>query len=146
MFEKTWRDGSPRNAWNEMWNNPDANLRIAYRSNIKHLFVDLFFALLVGNLFAAALDPWDEEERKKFYADPSDIAQASRYTATKLVADSVSHSFMDFNFIDSIFSPTMDWQPFAFSSLGKLGTNAWEYVTTDKSFASTMANSSAFTR
>ena len=146
MFEKTWRDGSPRNAWNEMWNNPDANLRIAYRSNIKHLFVDLFFALLVGNLFAAALDPWDEEERKKFYADPSDIAQASRYTATKLVADSVSHSFMDFNFMDSIFSPTMDWQPFAFSSLGKLGTNAWEYVTTDKSFASTMANSSAFTR
>lgn len=42
---------------------------------------------------------------------------AAQYAAVSLVADSFEHSFMDFNFLDSIFSPTMNWQPFAFSSL-----------------------------
>lgn len=104
-------------AWHSLYNNEDINLRTAYRSNLKHIALDLFFAAIVGNLFAAAFDPWKEEEKKKFDQDPSDMGKASSYAAVSLLADSFEHSFMDFNFLDSIFSPTMNWQPFAFSSL-----------------------------
>ena len=145
-FFSKWKDGNFKDAWNDLWNNTDVNLRTAYRSNIKHLLIDLFFAVLVGNLFAAALDPWEDDEKKKFNEDIGDLGQASRYAAVKLVSDSVDHSFMDFNFMDSIFSPTMDWQPFSFSSVEKLAANAAKYVTTDASFASTMANSSSALR
>ena len=34
----------------------------------------------------------------------------------------------------------------SFSAMTKLAGNTWEYMTTDKSFASTLANSSAVTR
>lgn len=47
-----------------MYNNDDINLRTAYRSNLKHLVIDLFFAVVVGNLFAAIMDPWEEEAKK----------------------------------------------------------------------------------
>lgn len=53
---------------------------------------------------------------------------------------------MDFNFIDSIFSPTMDWQPFAFSSLTSLAQNTADFVTGDKDFTSSIVNSAAATR
>lgn len=74
------------------------------------------------------------------------MGKAAHLAAVNLIADSFEHSFMDFNFLDSIFSPTMNWQPFAFSSLSKLAKNTAEYITTDKSFASTIANSSAALR
>ena len=71
---------------------------------------------------------------------------AAQYAAVSLVADSFEHSFMDFNFLESIFSPTMDWQPFAFSSLQRLAENVSDYITTDQSFASTIANSASVLR
>lgn len=77
MFETAWREKSPRAAWNSLWNNSDVNLRTAYRSNIKHLLIDLFFMAIVANLFAAALDPWEEDEKKKLNENPGDVAQAS---------------------------------------------------------------------
>lgn len=68
------------------------------------------------------------------------------YAGVSLLADSINHSFMDFNFFESIFSPTIDWQPFAFSSLQRTTKNIVEYATTDKSFASTIANSASVLR
>lgn len=146
---KLWRDGSGSSLnerWQDLWNNPDANLRRAYRSNIKHLALDLFFMIVVGNLFAAAFQPWEEDEKKQFNADPTDMGKAASYMGVKLLADSFDHSVMDFNFFDSIFSPTVEWQPFAFSSISKLLGNASKYFTTDATFANTIANSSAVTR
>lgn len=145
-FLSKWRSDGFKAAWHSMYNCEDINLRTAYRSNLKHLVIDFVFAAIVGNLFAAAFDPWEEEEKKKFNQDPSDMGKAAEYAAVSLLADSFEHSFMDFNFLDSIFSPTMNWQPFAFSSLQKLVSNTFEYVTTDKSFASTMANSASVLR
>lgn len=131
---------------NDIWWNPDPNLRRAYRSNLKHLLLDMFFFAVVGNIFAAMFDPWEEEEKKQFNQDPSDMGKACSYAAVSLLADSFRHSFMDFNFFDSIFSPTINWQPFAFSSMQRTAGNIWDYITTDKSFASTVANSSAALR
>ncbi len=135
-----------KDAWNSLWNNPDVNLRTAYRSNIKHLLIDLFFAAVIGNLFAAALEPWEDDAKKQFNADMGDMGKASQYAAVSLISKSINHSFMDFNFIDSIFSPTMDWQPFAFSSLTSLAQNTADFVTGDKDFTSSIVNSAAATR
>lgn len=74
------------------------------------------------------------------------MGKAASYMGVKLLADSFDHSVMDFNFFDSIFSPTVEWQPFAFSSISKLLGNASKYFTTDATFANTIANSSAVTR
>lgn len=138
--------GNFKETWDNMWNAEDANLRTAYRSNIKHLVIDLFFVAIVANLFAAAFDPWEKDEKKKFYADQGDMEQASKYAAVKFLGDTVKHSFFDFNAINSIFSPTMDWQPFAFSSLERLASSAMKCFTGDQSFSSTIANSTAVTR
>ena len=146
MFETAWREKSPRAAWNSLWNNSDVNLRTAYRSNIKHLLIDLFFMAIVANLFAAALDPWGEDEKKKLNENPGDVAQASQYAAVKLVADSFDRSFMDFNWMKSIFEPTMDWQPFAFSSLQRIGNNALECLTGDQTITNAVTNSASALR
>lgn len=145
-FLDKWRTDGFKAAWDSMYNNDDINLRTAYRSNLKHLVIDLFFAVVVGNLFAAIMDPWEEEAKKQFNKDQSDMGLAAQYAAVSLVADSFEHSFMDFNFLDSIFSPTMNWQPFAFSSLQKTIKNTVDYVTTDKSFANTIGNSASVLR
>ena len=133
-------------AWHDIVDVEDVNLRTAYRSNLKHILLDIFFAVVVGNLFAALMDPWKEEAKKKSNKDQDDMGLAAQYAAVSLVADSFEHSFMDFNFLESIFSPTMDWQPFAFSSLQRLAENVSDYITTDQSFASTIANSASVLR
>lgn len=58
---------------------------------------------IISSLFAAAFDPWEDEERKKFNQDPTDMGKAASYTSVKFLADTCTRSFMDFNFISSIF-------------------------------------------
>ena len=135
--------GKFKETWKDLWYNPDVNLRTAYRSNIKHLCIDLCFMFIIANLFAAAFDPWEEEERKKFNQDPTDMGKAASYTSVKFLADTCTRSFMDFNFVTSIFQPTIEWQPFAFSSISRQAQNAAKFVTTDQSFATTIANSAS---
>lgn len=138
--------GGFKEAFHEMWFNPDDNLRTAYRSNAKHLLFDLFFMLGVGNLVRLVMAPEDDELKKAHYADRGNMDKAVAYASYNFFYKTLNNSFMDFNFIDSIFSPTIDWQPMSFSSMTKLANNTWEFATTDKSFASTLANSSAVTR
>ena len=56
-------------AWHDIVDVEDVNLRTAYRSNLKHILLDIFFAVVVGNLFAALMDPWKEEAKKKSNKD-----------------------------------------------------------------------------
>lgn len=151
-FGKTVRDseqegfGGFKEAIQEMWYNTDDNLRTAYRSNIKHLIFDLVFMFGIGNLVALICAPEDDELRKAHYADKANLDKAMYYASYNFMYKTLRNSFMDFNFIDSIFSPVVDWQPMSFSSITKLSGNIWDYITTDNSFASTLANSSAVTR
>lgn len=101
----------------EMWYNPDENLRTAYRSNIKHILFDLFFMLGVGNLVAMLLLPEDDELKKEHFADRGDLDKAVTYASYNFFYKSFRNSFMDFNFIDSIFSPVVDWQPMSLSCI-----------------------------
>ena len=151
-FGKTWKNSEQdgfagfNEAWQDMWFNSDDNLRTAYRSNIKHLMFDMIFMLGIGNLVGLFFGPEDDELKKAHYADRGDLDKALAYASYNFMYKTFKQSFMDFNFIDSIFSPTVDWQPMSFSAMTKLAGNTWEYMTTDKSFASTLANSSAVTR
>ena len=133
-------------AFREMWYNSDENLRTAYRSNIKHILFDLFFMLGVGNLVAMLLLPEDDELKKEHFADRGDLDKAVTYASYNFFYKSLRNSFMDFNFIDSIFSPVVDWQPMSLSSITQLCGNTWHFATGDKSFTSSLANSCAVTR
>jgi hypothetical protein len=48
--------------WESLWNNPDDNLRIAYRSNIKQLAFDLLMLCVIGNLASYVLGDWADDE------------------------------------------------------------------------------------
>lgn len=46
----------------------------------------------------------------------------------------------------SIFEPTMDWQPFAFSSLQRIGNNALECLAGDQTITNAVTNSASALR
>lgn len=109
--------GGFKDAFCQMWYNSDENLRTAYRSNIKHILFDLFFMLGVGNLIAMLLLPEDDELKKEHFADRGNLDKAVTYASYNFFYKSLRNSFMDFNFIDSIFSPVVDWQPMSLSCI-----------------------------
>lgn len=138
--------GGFKDAIQEMWYNPDDNLRTAYRSNIKHLAFDLVFMLGFGNIVTMIMAPQDDDLKKIHLKDKGSMDKAVAYNAYNFLYRTLKSSFMDFNFIDSIFSPVVDWQPMSLSAMSKLAKNLWDYFTTDRSFTATLANSSAVTR
>lgn len=64
----------------------------------------------------------------------------------KYSIDMLEHSTRDFNFLESIFGRTMDWNPFALSVLTKTVGNISEAFTGDETLVRQLLNSTSATR
>ena len=103
--------------------NPDENYRRCYVSNLKILAYDACMAIMLGALclgMSIVYDDLEDEAQKS--EDLTDVILADVFG---LVYKTFNYAKLDFFWWDSIFSPTIDWNPFMLSSL----TNTIEQVT-----------------
>lgn len=103
--------------------NPDENYRRCYVSNLKILAYDACMAIMLGALcLGMSIMYEDLEDEAKKSEDLTDVILADTFG---LVYKTFNYAKLDFFWWDSIFSPTIDWNPFMLSSL----TNTIEQVT-----------------
>lgn len=127
--------------WDELWNNPDENLRIAYRSNIKQLAYDLLMLCIVGNLTSYVLGDWTDDEEDEWRKDKGDTGKATDYMMANFIYKTFDNSFRDFNMVASIWDPMLDWQPFAFNTLWNNTSRMWNAAIGDEDFARSVLTS-----
>ena len=134
-------DGRFSEEWDELWNNPDENLRIAYRSNIKQLAYDLLMLCVIGNLTSYVLGDWADDEEDEWRKDKGDAGKATDYMMANFIYKTFDNSFRDFNMIASIWDPMLDWQPFAFNTLWKNTSRMWNAAIGDEDFSRSVLTS-----
>lgn len=127
--------------WDELWNNPDENLRIAYRSNLKQLAFDIIMLCVIGNLVSYVLGDWADREEDEWLKDKGDEGKAIDYMMTNFLFKTFDNSFRDFNMIASIWDPMLDWQPFAFNTLWTNASRMWDAAIGDEDFSRSVLRS-----
>lgn len=125
-------------------NNPDENYRRCYVTNLKILAFDTCAAIMLGALCLGLSIIYDDlEDEAKKSEDLTEVILADMFG---LVYKTFNYAKLDFLWWESIFAPTIDWNPFAFSYL----TNAFEQVTEiatgDKNVFAAFAESWGFAR
>ena len=127
--------------WEELWNNPDENLRLAYRSNIKQLAFDLLMLCVIGNIASYVLGDWADEEEDEWRKDKGDEGKAIDYMMANFIYKTFDNSFRDFNMIASIWDPMLDWQPFAFNTMWTNTSRMWDAAVGDADFSRSILTS-----
>lgn len=125
-------NGRFKEEWEELWNNPDENLRTAYRSNLKQLVVDLVTVAIIGNLASYVLGDWADDEEDEWRKDKGDTGKAMNFMMANFLYKTIDYSFRDFNMLSSILDPVVDWQPMAFSTLWNSGSRIWDSVVSEE--------------
>jgi hypothetical protein len=125
-------------------NNPDENYRRCYITNLKTLAFDACAAIMLGALCLSLGIVYDDlEDEAKKSEDLTDVILADMFG---LVYKTFNYAKLDFFWWDSIFSPTIDWNPFALSS----AVNAYEEIsaiaTGDKNAFAAFANTFGLAR
>ena len=134
-------NGRLASEWDTLWNNPDENLRLAYRSNLKQIVYDLVMFLVIGNLVAFVLGDWADDEEDEWRKDKGDTGKASEYMMANFLYKTFDNSFRDFNMISSIWDPMGDWQPFAFNTLWNTASRVSNAAMGDGDFARSIVTS-----
>ena len=133
--------GNLRGEWEELWNNPDENLRTSYRSNLKQIVFDLVMIGLIGNLFSYVLGGWADDEEEKWRKDKDDEGKAIDYMMANFIFKTFDNSFRDFNMFSSIWDPMLDWQPFSFNTLWVNASRMWDGLVGDEDFSRSVLRS-----
>lgn len=124
--------------------NEDADVSRAYISNYKQLGYDLFMWMIVGSLLAGSLEKAANDYMKERGNDTANKAVANATLTFSMKV--LNHSFLDFNFMDSLFGRGVDWTPFAaktaFNVIGYFGS----CFAGDETFLRTLAKSASATR
>lgn len=136
VYHNGWQD-----ACQKLWYNEDSNLRNAYRSNVKQLGYDLMMFLVVGNILAMILGSAYDDEKKN--SSETDMGDALKLSAMNIAIKSVRNSILDFNFINSIGDPAINWTPFAFEYFGNQASNVWDTVMGDQNVWTGIGRSNA---
>lgn len=124
--------------------NPDENYRRCYISNLKILAFDAMAAIMLGALCLGLSVVYDDlEDDAKKSKDLTDVILADAFG---LIYKSFNYAKLDFFWWDSIFSPTIDWNPFVVSST----LNAIDQITAvasgDRNIFNAMAQSFGIAR
>lgn len=120
-------------------NNPDENYRRCYVTNLRILAFDACAAIMLGALclgLSIVYDDLDDEARKS-----EDLTDAILADMFGLVYKTFNYAKLDFLWWDSILSPTIDWNPFAFSYLTNAVEQTFEVATGDKNAFAAFAES-----
>ena len=110
--------------------NPDENYRRCYVSNLKVLAYDMCMAIMLGALCLAMSMVYDDLEDEALKSE--DLTDVILADAFGLVYKTFNYAKLDFFWWDSIFSPTIDWNPFMLSSLTNTVKQVSEVATGDK--------------
>lgn len=119
--------------------NPDENYRRCYITNLKLIAYDTIAAILLGALcmgLKLVYDDLDDEAKKS--EDLNDVILADMFG---LFYKSFNYAKLDFFWWESIFSPTIDWNPFAFSYLTNAVEQVMDVATGDKNAFMAFADS-----
>ena len=134
-------NGRFKEEWEELWNNPDENLRIAYRSNLKQIAYDLIMLCIIGNLASYVLGDWADREEDEWREDKDDEGKAVDYMMANFIFKTFDNSFRDFNMFSSIWDPMLDWQPFSFNTLWVNASRMWDGLVGDEDFSRSVLRS-----
>lgn len=136
---KTMHNTSIKEGWNTYMHNSDENLRQTYQANLKLIACDLVLWLMVG--FAAILlGDWADEEEKEARRT-GHLADAGEATFAGFLYKTVYNSKLDAAWWESIFSISMDFNPFVVTYIGNEAAALGNFLTGDASFADTMVKS-----
>lgn len=125
-------------------NNPDENYRRCYVSNLKVLAYDACAAIILGALCLSMGLVYDDLEDD---ADKSeDLTDAILADMFGLVYKSFNYAKLDFFWWESIFGPTIDWNPFSVSYLKNAVEQATAVATGDKNVFNALINSFGIAR
>lgn len=130
--------------YHDMWYNEDENLRNLYRVNLRQLLYDLFMFLIFGSIITGVLKGWDDELAKEAKESGS-IDQAVVASGAHMAIKMVTSSFLDLNFVESIGSPIVSWQPMAFSFWGRRLSDICDVFSGDKSLTDALIRMSNVT-
>lgn len=109
------RNGETANSvWHKYWDNPNENLKTAYRQNLTQLGWDTFVFLgiggIIGSMMTKATNDYFKENK-----DDKTAEQVFKNTSLMLATNIFKASTLDFNAAESIFGRGMSWTPFSFS-------------------------------
>ena len=120
-------------------NNPDENYRRCYVSNLKLLAYDVCAAIMLGALcLGLSLIYNDLEDDAAKSEDLTDVIIADMFG---LVYKTINYAKLDFLWWESIFAPTIDWNPFAFSYMTDAVEQAFDVATGEKNAFTAFASS-----
>ena len=95
-----WNDPKHlKQVWKSYWDNPDENLRKIYRYNLKKLGYDLSMFLIVAPTVSGLMANWYDAEDDK----EKDLMEGLKLAGIRILNQSLTNSFADFNFFDSIY-------------------------------------------
>lgn len=120
-------------------NHPDENYRRCYISNLKLLAYDTCMAIMLGALCLGL---------RIVYEDLEDEAKKSKDLSEVILADIFGLTYRTFNYAkldffwwESIFGPTIDWNPFSFSYMTNAIEQAFDIATGEKNAFTAFASS-----
>lgn len=140
LFRQVHNGESFIDAWNDKWNNADEKMRRVYQSNFKALLYDLLAIAIGGLLFGTILKRFLKEQKED--VDSDDTLGQLDLSCQNIGARIFTQSFTDFNFIDSIGSPLINWSPMTFEYGIRLAKQIWNIAFGDAEVWNVAINSS----
>lgn len=104
-----------KSVWDKYYNAEDANLRIAYRNNLRQLFYDLIMWILLGMIIAPSLEIAAKEHKKD--TGNAELGDTLINNVNANLASMLKSSADDFNATKSIFGRGIQWTPFSITTL-----------------------------
>lgn len=138
---QAWETKDFRGTASELWNRDD-DTGLAFRANMQQLAFDLVMLAIIGPIIGCLLGDWADDAEKDA-KHSKDFAMSLYASMAMILSRSITTSFSDFNFIDSIGSPLAVWSPFSFEWTGKFLSNWWKVAMGDKDFWDGVVNSSS---
>jgi len=106
----------------------------------------MFMWLVVGHLVALLLGKWDDDEKKEFNKDKGDMGNAISYVSSHFINQTITRSFQDFNFINSIGEPLIEWRPYSFGALRNVIEDGFDVFTGEKTLLNATSENMAAVR
>lgn len=128
-----------------LWNNPDDNLRTAYRANVKQLGYDLAMWLGVGMLLSNWLLQSLADDTKKDMKSEDTLTSALQATGMEMFRRTFKNSTDDFNFIGSITGLSINWTPFSLSYIANIA-GTWDKALGRGTLFKAAINTTSFTK
>ena len=129
----------------QYWNNPNENLRTAYRQNIKQFAYDMSILLFVGGLLGSQIHQFTKDYVND-HKDDHTIQQAMMNSALALSEAIFESATLDFDPTESIGGRGVNWTPFAISSMTRLWKNWSRALSGDQSLMDALIKSFSLTR